>query len=273
MLQTFLKQIKISLSFGDTGFEFSLTPSSEKKQSIKLLLEGMDAFLIKHKKQAVIFIDEFQTITESNIAHEIESSLRFIAQKTKNIIFIFSGSNRHLLGDIFDDRSRPFYKLCFQMYLAKISAEHYYQHLNKFSKKEWQKNLPQEALNSIILLTQCHPYYVNVLCEKLFYETVIPNEASVIKSWRQVCLEEQGAVSRDLELLTTKQKQLLSEIAKTPDLKEPSSKSFVSKVNLTPKGVLDALETLYKHDLVEKNTQGIISVIDPVLAYWAKGLI
>jgi hypothetical protein len=273
LLQTFLKQIKISLSFGDAGFEFSLTPIMEKKPSLKFLLEGIDQLLAKKNKHAIIFIDELQTISESNFGPEVESSLRFIAQKTKNIIFIFSGSNRHMLREIFDNRARPFYKLCSKMPIQKISAAHYIPHLNKFAKKQWGKNLPDPVLLIITNLTDCHPYYINVLCEKVFEDTLFPTEKSVLDAWKQVCLEEQGSISRDLELLSTKQKQLLSEIAKDPALKEPTSKNFVNRVNLTPKGVLDALEILYKHDLIEKKEDDSISIIDPVLSYWARGLI
>lgn len=273
LLQTFLKQIKISLSFGETGFEFSLTPITEKKPSLKFLLEGVDQLLAKKNKRAIIFIDEFQTITESNFGPEVESTLRFIAQKTKNIIFIFSGSNRHMLREIFDNRARPFYKLCFKMTIQKISAAHYIPHLNKFAKKQWGENLPDAILHRITCLTNCHPYYVNVLCEKIFGSVAFPTERNILDAWQQVCLEEQGAVSRDLEALSTKQKQLLSEIAKDPALKEPTAKNFVNRVNLTPKGILDALEILYKHDLIEKNTDNFISIIDPVLSYWARGVI
>jgi hypothetical protein len=78
-----------------------------------------------------------------------------------------------------------------------------------------------------VSLTKNHLYYVNVLCEKLFMLENIPNEA----------------------------------------LMEPTAKSFVNKVDLTPKGITGALAILYKHDLIQKDESGLIQVIDPALAY------
>lgn len=272
-LQSILKNVKISLSFGKTGFELSLSPTVEKKQSLKFLLEDLDQLLLKNKKKAIIFIDELQTMTESDYGDDLEAMLRFIAQKAQNIVFIFSGSNRHLLEEIFADKLRPFYKLCYHMAIQKISDTHYYQHLNKFSEKQWGKPAAHDALEQIIQLTYCHPYYINVLCEKLFQQKDPPSKSDVIQSWLQVCLEEQSTIGRTLELLTPKQKQLLSVIAKHPDLKEPTSKAFLSKTNLTAKGVLDAMKILYQHDLIEKMQNGCITIIDPVLAFWAHGLV
>jgi len=268
-IESFLQNIKISLQLGRAGLEFTLTPRHDDQKSLRFLLEGLDAYLVKNRKQVVIFVDEMQGIAESKMCDEVESSLRFIAQKTKNIIFIFSGSNRHLLSLLFEDKSRPFYKLCHPMHIQKIAPEHYFKHLNKFAQKKWQQKLPEEVLTEITRCTDCHPYYMNVLCEKIFADQ-FPTVSLVQQYWQQVCYEEQGAVGRDLEFLTGKQKQLLAEIARHPGLKEPSAKEFVNKVNLTPKGVLDALKILIRYDLVERNSEGMISVIDPVIGFWAR---
>ena len=267
-IESFLQHIKISLEFGRAGLEFSLAPYNENK-SLKFLFEGLDAYLEKNKKTAIIFIDEMQGIAESTMCDEIESTLRFIAQKTKNLVFIFSGSNRHLLSMLFEDKNRPFYKLCHPLPIHKIAPEHYFKHINKFAVQKWREKLDVEALTKITTSTYCHPYYVNVLCEKLFQLDQLPMAASVQQCWDQVCYEEQGALGRDLEFLTGKQKQLLTEIARQDELREPTAKEFVSKVDLTAKGVLDALKTLYRYDLIEKDEKGIIKVIDPVIGYWA----
>ncbi len=82
-------------------------------------------------------------------------------------------------------------------------------------------------------------------------------------------MEEQGSVGRDLDFLTAKQQQLLSEIAKQRKVTAPTSKEFMRNVDLSAKGILDTLNILAKFDLIEKNSANEISVIDPVLAYWA----
>lgn len=269
VIESILKNIKVALIWQDTGIEFSLLPYSEKSQSLKSLFEGLDQLLIKQNKNVIIFIDEVQSIIDSEMRNDFEADIRYIAQKTKNIIFIFSGSSRHLLSMMFDDKSRPFYKLCHQMYVKKIDAAHLQKHVQKYAEQKWHKKIDKNTLQTITDLTTCHSYYFNILCEKLFAESKIPTEDSVNIAWQTICREEQSSIGKDLEFLTSKQRQLLTEIAKVGFLKEPTSKEFVSQVNLTPKGVLDSLKILSKHDLIEIDPEIGISVIDPVLAYWA----
>jgi len=268
-LESFLKNLSISIKVGELGFEFSLAPkTSANKKSLKSLLVGIDELLAKQKKHAIIFIDEIQAISGSTICDEVESALRFVAQKTKNISFIFSGSSRHLLSQMFEDKSRPLYKLCHQIPLQRISAEHYQSFINRFSKIKWKNALSDEVFESIFSSAKLHPYYMSILCGYLFESNTIPSTEDVIKCWEKICREEQGSIARDVEFLTPKQKQLLSEIARHPGLKEPTSKEFSQKVNLTPKGILGAIEIFLKHDLIEKLETGEIRVIDPVLDYW-----
>ena len=88
--------------------------------------------------------------------------------------------------------------------------------------------------------------------------------------WGDICIEEQTDVAKVLDFLTLKQRQLLKEIACNQPLFEPTAKSFVDKVNLTPRGINNALNILYKHDLVEKSSSGEITILDPILEYWLK---
>ncbi len=270
-LESLLKNLSVSLSLGEFGFEFNLTPKNiDSQKNIKSLLISIDEILLKNKKQAIIFIDEIQAIIGTEIGDEVESALRFVAQKTNNIIFIFSGSSRHLLGKIFDDRSRPLYKLCHKMAIHRISVDHYKTFINKFAKIVWKQPISDSVLDEIFSCTQLHTYYINILCGYLFELDNLPTEGDVITCWKRVCSEEQSSVAKEIEFLTLKQKQLLNEIAKHPGLKEPTAKSFVKNVNLTPKGVSGAIDVLLKHDLIEKLETGVIRIVDPVLDYWSK---
>jgi AAA+ ATPase superfamily predicted ATPase len=272
MIQSFFKNITLSLTVKKIGFEVTIThKSTETKKNLKNFLIDFEAFLTKQEKSAIIFIDEMQAITESPFCEELEAILRFVAQKTKNIIFIFSGSNRHMLSKIFDDRSRPLYKLCHRMIIQRISKEHYIKFINAWALKQWKKPIEAETFYAIFYYTQCHPYYLNILCRYLFEKIQVPAKEDVENQWKIVCREEQSSLGKDIELLTSKQKHLLNEIAKHPNLKEPTAKDFLKKVELTPKGILGAIQILLKHDLIEKRESGEYCVIDPVLAYWAKG--
>lgn len=267
--QALLKNLSVSIKLEKMGLGFSLAPMKKDKNNLKFLLKGIDDFLIKNKKHVVIFIDEIQSIADCEIGAEVESTLRSIAQATKNISFIFSGSSRHLLSKLFEDRSRPLYKLCHILPLQRISAEHYNLFINKHAKRAWKQVFPEESLQMILHSTKLHPYYINILCSYLFEQIQFPTEEDIKNCWAKVCKEEQSSIAKELEFLTPKQKQLLYEIARQDALKEPTGKDFVKLVNLTPKGILDGIQILMKYDLIEKLASGEIRAIDPVLEYWA----
>jgi len=270
LVESLLKNIKVSLTAGELGLEFSLTPTINAEKNLKTLFIGLDELASKNKKKVIIFIDEVQTITESPMCDEFEAAVRFVAQKTQYLCFIFSGSNRHLISKIFEDKSRPFYKLCQIIHLNRIASEHYVSFINSFAKTQWGKELTADTLNAIFNYTKVHPYYINILCEKLFELMKLPNPTNIDECWQQICKEEQNGVAKDIEFLTAKQKRLLTEIAKFPMLIMPTAQDFVNRVNLTPRGITNALTTLIGHGIVEKLDNGEIRIIDPVLEYWSK---
>ena len=85
-------------------------------------------------QKAVIFIDEFQDIAETASSKPIQGAIRHIAQDTSELTFIFSGSNRHLLLELFDDKSMPLYMLCDKLHLERIRSDDYMPHI----QKNWQ---------------------------------------------------------------------------------------------------------------------------------------
>ena len=82
---------------------------------------------------------------------------------------------------IFEDQSRPFYKLCHRMIIQRISEQHYIKFLNTLAEKQWKKLLADETLAAIFHYTQCHSYYLNVLCSYLFEKKQAPTINEVKK--------------------------------------------------------------------------------------------
>ena len=72
-------------------------------------LDEIFEYLNKADKHCIVAIDEFQQIINYNDEPNIEATLRTYIQKCVNATFIFSGSKRHLMGEIFTSPSRPFY--------------------------------------------------------------------------------------------------------------------------------------------------------------------
>ena len=88
-------------------------------------LDEIFVYLGKADKPCMVAIDEFQQITRYTDSPNMEATLRTYIQKCINATFIFSGSKRHLMGEIFTSPSRPFYQSVLIMNLRPISVEKY----------------------------------------------------------------------------------------------------------------------------------------------------
>lgn len=231
--------------------------------NIQYALERLHMLAAKKKLLVIFFIDEFQKIAEITNDHSIEAAIRNVAQTSKNIAFVFSGSNRHLIQDMFYDSNRPFYKMCDVMMLDRIGEKHYFPYIQNAAIKNWQRELPNKVITSILHLTEHHPYYVNLLCSKL-WTGEFPTENEVIQCWECCAEESRSQVEREIDLLSFNQKKLLISLARFGIIDKPTSQSFLKKVGLSSTSMSQALSVLLEKDYVYKNKLGFYCVLDPL---------
>ena len=84
-------------------------------------IEEVFHFLEKADKPCIVAIDEFQRITQYP-EKNVEAILRTHIQRMSNCHFIYAGSERHLLSQMFMDYNRPFYQSSMMMNLDKIEC-------------------------------------------------------------------------------------------------------------------------------------------------------
>ena len=88
-------------------------------------LDEIFSYLANADRQCLVAIDEFQQIAHYQDVANVEALLRTYVQKCNNATFIFAGSKRHLMAEIFISPARPFYQSVMIMNLAPISEEKY----------------------------------------------------------------------------------------------------------------------------------------------------
>ncbi|MBU1262738.1 ATP-binding protein [bacterium] len=113
-IKNFLPNIfpKIVLK-GEGNMEFDLEFGERELDIEKLLTSLYDLpqnIASKRRKRIVMVFDEFQQIGQID-GEEIEKNLRSKIQHHNDVSYIFMGSKRHLMERIFNDKSRPFYKI------------------------------------------------------------------------------------------------------------------------------------------------------------------
>ena len=89
-------------------------------------LDEIFNYLSSADKHCLVAIDEFQQIVYYHDNKNVEAALRTQIQKCTNANFIFAGSQRHLMSEMFLSPARPFYQSVVPMSLQPIPLEHYW---------------------------------------------------------------------------------------------------------------------------------------------------
>lgn len=261
----FFSNMSIKVGFEKAGISLDFSKkASSPATNILSGLEKLHELAEKIGKHVVFFIDEFQVVGEVTKTHAIEAAIREAAQKSTHIAYAFSGSNRHLLEQMFCDKKRPFYKLCDIIMLPRISENHYTDYIQTAAHEKWQKNIGDEALAKIFELSERHPYYLNKLCALLWMKNC-PNEKDVIECWQSLVMESKSIVERELSILSINQRKLMIIIAQSGAVSEPLSKAFSIENDLSTSSIAASLASLVEKDYVYKNKDAQYLLVDPLI--------
>lgn len=254
-------QVKVVLEKAGMKLEFNQNRSSPT-DVILTALEKLHELAKKKDKHVILFLDEFQVVGEVTSDHAIEAAIREAVQKSTHVAYVFSGSNRHLMEQMFYDRKRPFYKLCDQIKLDRIHADEYQKYIQLAAQKTWDKILTQDSLDKILELTECHSYYVNKLCSLLWQANTPPAEEDAIIMWQKFVSENKSSVQRELDLLSVNQRKLLIFFANHENSNELFSKKITQTINLTSSSVQRAIEPLIEKDYVYIDDKKSYKILD-----------
>ncbi len=239
----------------------------------ELTLEEIFRYLEQADKPCVFAIDEFQQIAlypEKNV----EALLRAHTQKMNNCLFIYAGSNRHILENMFNSAAKPFYNSAEQIYLDCIPKDVYTAFANEQFSKAGRKILP-EAVSLAYDLFEGHTYYVhNVLHNAFAYLNAdkVIDESDIHEKLSNILEEKGRTFASVMNQLNFQQKETLIAIAKEGKARGVTSVAFVKKHALkSPSSVQYAISALLDKQLLtyqnEERTK-TYSVSDRFLEMW-----
>jgi Predicted ATPase (AAA+ superfamily) len=239
----------------------------------ELTLEEIFRYLEQADKPCVFAIDEFQQIAlypEKNV----EALLRAHIQKMNNCLFIYAGSNRHILENMFNSAAKPFYNSAEQIYLDCIPKDVYTAFANEQFSKAERKILP-EAVSLAYDLFEGHTYYVhNVLHNAFAYLNAnkVIDESDIHETLSNILEEKGRTFASVMNQLNFQQKETLIAIAKEGKARGVTSVAFVKKHALkSPSSVQYAISALLDKQLLtyqnEERTK-TYSVSDRFLEMW-----
>ena len=170
--------------------------------------------LSKKGKLTVVF-DEFQDVLNLPDSEEALSLLRSAIQFQSHVPFIFVGSIRHKMEDIFTNHDSPFFKSAILLNIDPLSFSEF----SKFLKKKFvngRRSVSDEILRKIFEISYSLPGDIQQLCEALWTVTA-ENEAISHTKLRDalelIFTREQKSYENYISILTDIQQKCLKAIA------------------------------------------------------------
>ena len=249
----FIRSLRPTISYdalqGTPIISISATPD-QSRQSINELFKMLE----NQSKTTVIAIDEFQQIL-SYPEKQTDAWLRSIIQKLSNVHFIFSGSQQHLMQELFTNPARPFFRSTQFLKIGKIQEEIYRDFIiRKFGDS--RKSLSIKVAEEMLQWTDHHTYYVQLLCNRTFLSS-----GKLISSgtWKEeanrILKEQEFAFFGYREMLTRPQWSLMKALAGEGQVYQPTSVEFISRHTLgNASTVMRSLKSLQKMELVHRET-------------------
>lgn len=239
----------------------------------ELTLEEIFAFLEHADKPCIFAIDEFQQIAEYP-ERNVEALLRAHIQKMNNCLFIYAGSNRHILENMFNSAAKPFYNSAEQIYLDCIPKEIY----TGFAEEQFTKagrRITPRAASFAYDLFEGHTYYVHSIFHNVFAyldpEKVI-EEPDIEKTLNDILEEKGHAFASVMNQLNYQQKETLIAIAKEGKASGVTSVAFVKRHALkSPSSVQYSINALLDKQLLTYENQRrakVYSISDRFLEKW-----
>lgn len=226
--------------------------------------------MIAQKKNIrfVIGLDEFQNLTSFDAYEQFEKSMRAIWQRQKNVSYCLYGSKRHMMADIFNNPSKPFYRFGDIMFLEKIKREKWIIFIVE-SFKETGKTIDEESAKLIATLMQDHSWYVQQLSHYTWQKTSKKaGKEEVRAALKELLYANTPFYQREIESMSRGQLNLLKAIAS--DEKKLSSAEVLEKYKLgTSASVVKNRTILMNNDLIHE-VDDRIEFLDPAFELWFK---
>ncbi len=215
-------------------------------------LEEIFRTLEQAEQRCIIVIEEFQQIATYD-ERNVEALLRSYIQQSSNAQFIFSGSERHLMEEMFLDSARPFYNSADIMHLDVIALDKYADFVNR-QFQAYGKQITIEAIKSVYETFDGNTYYNQKTFREVFAAAQAGSpctEDDTRQAVTGMLSEAERHYSEVLSRLALPQKELLYAIAKAHHASHITSGSFIRQYSLkSASSVQSSIKKLLSYSLV-----------------------
>lgn len=266
----FFKALTPKLSVGiDPQNDFSLGFDWNELQKNSDEILNLPEFIAQKKGiKFIICLDEFQNLASFSNALSLEKKLRANWQRHKSVTYCLYGSKRHMMSDIFNNPSKPFYRFGDIMMLPKITTAKWvgfivrgFENTGKIIDEITAEKIPASMKN--------HSWYVQQLAH---YTWNLTSKKASTKELNQALTELIHANSplyqREIEIISHTQLNLLKAICKG-ETKFTSTATMNKYALGTPRNVSKNKTILINNDIVHEQ-DGLFEFLDPAFELWFK---
>ena len=249
---SFIKSLRVGFHIdaasGEPSFDIGIGDIEKPDKTIRELFDYMEA----SEKPCILAIDEFQQIREYPQTNT-EAFIRSLVQQCSRTSFIFCGSKRHTMTDIFYSPAKPFFQSVISQSLKPIPMETYVEFAGRmFSQRG--KILDRAAAEAIYRMFDGCTWYMQMMMNEMFAltkEGMTCTTEYIDFAWDNIIMAQEDRYQAILYGLAPKQKQLLQAIARDRTVEGITSSDFVKRHRLvSASSVQAALKPLLKNDIV-----------------------
>ncbi|MBL7962394.1 MAG: ATP-binding protein [Flavobacteriales bacterium] len=268
-VKEFVRGVVPQVSFGmDPRSEFSLKLDlPDGRKSITSLLDLPERMATAKGVRLVLCIDEFQNIAQLPDPTGFQKMLRASWQHQRAVCHVIYGSKRHMMMDLFNKQSMPFYRFGDIMFLDKIKREDWIPFIqSRFASV--RKTINAETCDHLVARMQDHSYHVQMLGHAAWLRTKgrTCTRAIVDTALQDLLNQHDALYHRLVDDITTPQLNYLR--AFLNGVEQFTSKETLRRYDLgssaNVRRVTQALENKEILDLVGEETEWI----DPLFKIW-----
>jgi hypothetical protein len=267
----FIKGFKPLIGYDVLTGEPQIQISYQSDQEKEYTLQGLFRFLNVLDTKIILAIDELQQITDFP-EKNIEALLRTCTQQLENIRFIFCGSRKSIMIDLFSNAKRPFYASTQYLILDKIDLASYKTFITgKFIENDIL--LENDALDYILSWTRQHTFYTQSVCNRIYsMDEKLVTIQLVKRACKDLLKRNEAVFYQFRQLLTSGQWNFLIAVAKEGEVIQLTAQKFIASYEIgTPANARRISRSLIDKELILEtaNKKGSkYQVYDVFLSRW-----
>jgi len=266
----FFKKLIPKLSLGiDPTTDFSLSFDwHELKKNSDEVLNLPETIAKKRGIKFIICLDEFQNLSSFNDYLFFEKKLRACWQRHKSVTYCLYGSKRHMMTDIFNNPSKPFYRFGDIMLLQKIETKKWVSFICK-SFAATDKQIDEKTAGIIPLVMKNHSWYVQQLAHYAWNVThKRATTTEIYTALKELINANTPLYQKETESISHTQLNLLKAVAK--DETQFTSTAVMINYQLgTPRNVSKNKTLLINNDIIHE-INNKFEFVDPAFELWFK---